>query len=316
MRDSLARTLSAPPRLLPALVRGAVTAPLKRLPPHEDASLPGTRLVLPAARIDPERLASYARICGFPRDGAVPLPYPHVLGFPLALRIMTEHHFPLPVLGLVHTWIEVSGRRALTAGDRPALTVYAERLAPHRRGTEVIMVTEARIGDEPVWTSRGAYLARHGTHTPHSFYGAHASHPSHGAVPADDAPDAPDAAALLAATARWRLPARLGRRYGAVSGDRNPIHLHPLAAKPFGYPRAVAHGMWTFARCVAEAETGRGTPPATHARAEFRAPVPLPGTVTYVSRSSPSGVAFELRDGAGARVHVTGRLSSASARRP
>ena len=46
----------------------------------------------------------------------------------------------------------------------------------------------------------------------------------------------------------------IGRRYGAVSGDRNPIHLYPLTARLFGFRRAIAHGMWTKARCLAALE--------------------------------------------------------------
>ena len=52
-------------------------------------------------------------------------------------------------------------------------------------------------------------------------------------------------------TAQWRVPGDIGRRYAAVSGDRNPIHMHALSAKAFGFPRAIAHGMWTKARCLA-----------------------------------------------------------------
>jgi hypothetical protein len=49
----------------------------------------------------------------------------------------------------------------------------------------------------------------------------------------------------------WRLAGNLGRRYGAVSGDRNPIHLYPVTAKAFGFPTNIAHGMWTKARSLA-----------------------------------------------------------------
>ena len=49
-------------------------------------------------------------------------------------------------------------------------------------------------------------------------------------------------------------PADLGRRYAGVSGDHNPIHLYPLTAKAFGFPRQIAHGMWSMARCVGALE--------------------------------------------------------------
>lgn len=142
------------------------------------------------------------------------------------------------------------------------------------------MVTEARLAGEVVWESRSGYLSRHATRT--------------GTTPAPSGDTPP-----LPAVAEWRLPAGLGRRYGAASGDRNPIHLYPLTARLFGFPRAIAHGMWTVARCLAET-------PQPHlirtVRADFRAPVLLPGTVTYAS----DGAAFQLRGGDGDRIHLTG----------
>ncbi|MEU0375188.1 MaoC family dehydratase [Streptomyces sp. NPDC006283] len=285
-------TLTAAPRLTPLLARGAALSPLKR-GVRAGAPLPATRIVLPGARVDPARLASYSDICGFPAGDALPLPYPHILGFPLAMRLMSERAFPLPLLGLVHTRIEIvrHGRQVLRRDDRPELAVHAERLVPHRRGTEVVMATEARLDGELVWESRSSYLARHRT----TYDGPH-----------DGPGDCGPARAPLPAVAEWRVPGDLGRRYGAASGDRNPIHLHPLTAKLFGFPRHIAHGMWTFARALAEAERTAG--PAAGARAEFKAPVLLPADVVYAARTTADGTAFELRDGD--RVHLTGEAGS------
>ncbi|WP_328329912.1 MULTISPECIES: MaoC family dehydratase [unclassified Streptomyces] len=283
------------PGLLPSMVRGAVTSPFKRAVPA-GATLPATRLVRDRMRIDPGRLASYARVCGFEQGGPLPLTYPHVLGFPSAMRLMTARAFPLPVLGLVHTGIEITRRRALHPSDAPELTVYADRLRPHRRGTEVVMVTEGRVAGELVWESRSTYLARH------PVPGGAADRTHH-----DVAPVIP---VTPATTATWELPAGLGRRYGAASGDRNPIHLHPLTAKLFGFPRAIAHGMWTAARCLAAAEV----PEDVHVRIEFRAPVLLPGTVTYAAGAGAFQVLSQGSDGA-ERIHLTGAVTAPSAPR-
>ncbi|MEU1485989.1 MaoC/PaaZ C-terminal domain-containing protein [Streptomyces sp. NPDC005752] len=274
-----------------SLVRGAVTSPFKRAG-RPGATLPAGREILPPGRVPPGPLAAYSRVCGFAESGPLPLTYPHVLGFPAAMRLMTAHDFPLPVLGLVHTWIEITGHRALHPTDELELTVYAAGLSPHRRGTEVTVVTEARLAGELVWESRSGYLSRHPT-------GAATTPPA--------TPPAPPAAPPeLPAVAEWRLPAGLGRRYGAASGDRNPIHLHPVTARLFGFPRHIAHGMWTVARCLAEAGGGNAADEPGRirsVRADFRAPVPLPSTVTYAA----DGVAFQVRGGS--RVHLTGRVT-------
>ena len=44
-------------------------------------------------------------------------------------------------------------------------------------------------------------------------------------------------------TLDWSLPANLGRSYGGISKDYNPIHLYPWTAKLFGFRRQIAHGM-------------------------------------------------------------------------
>ncbi|MFI1421051.1 MaoC family dehydratase [Streptomyces sp. NPDC020731] len=280
--------LSGTPALAPLLARGALLSPLKR--PRPDATHPRTRLVLPALRVDTARLAAYERVCGFPtgsagHEDALPVTYPHVLGFPLAMRLMSGPDFPLPLLGLVHTSIRITRHRATAVTGAYGMTVYVDGLAPHRRGTQTAVVTEMRDGGDVVWESRSTYLARHRT----------------SAQPVGEKEEEEERKPLPAVE-EWRPAGDVGRRYGAASGDRNPIHLHPLAARLFGFPRTIAHGMWTVARCLA----AHGTPEATEVRADFRAPVLLPGTVTYAAE----GGRFELR-GDGDRVHVTGEVRPA-----
>ncbi|MHC0433418.1 MaoC family dehydratase [Streptomyces sp. O3] len=279
------RFLPAAPRLGPLLARGALLSPLKRVRP--DAAAPATRLVLDAAASDAGKLAAYRRICRFPRTGPLPVTYPHLLGFPLAMRLMADRAFPLPLLGLVHTSVEITQHRPLNADGSPELTVFTERLSPHRRGTEASVVTQARLVGELVWESRSTYLARH---------------PGSGRDRAEPEPVLSAVPGGLPAVDQWALPAGLGRRYGAVSGDRNPIHLHPLAAKAFGFPRTIAHGMWTVGRCLAE----HGAEGRVHVSARFRAPVLLPATVTYAA----DGTRFQLR-GRDDRLHLTGEVTRA-----
>lgn len=274
--DGPTRVLARSPSLLPLLAAGAVRSPFKR--PSDGADFTRTRLVLPGLRVDLARLAAYERVCGFPTgEDALPVTYPHVLGFPSAMSLMSGPDFPLPLLGLVHTSIEITRYRELAATGTYELTVYVDGLAPHRRGTEAAVVTELRVGEDVVWESVSTYLARHRREAG----GQEREREAHEPLPA---------------VHEWRLAGDVGRRYAAASGDRNPIHLYPFTARLFGFRRAIAHGMWTAARCLA----AHGTPQAVLARAEFRAPVLLPGTVTYAA----NGERFELC-GEG-RVHVSG----------
>ncbi|MFI0898561.1 MaoC/PaaZ C-terminal domain-containing protein [Streptomyces sp. NPDC020983] len=259
------------------LGRGALTGLAKR--PSAASRLTPARLTREAVRVDPARAAAYARVCGYEPGPLLPLTYPHVLGFPLAARLMAARAFPLPLLGLVHTSIALRRLHPLAVTDRPDLTVRTEELRPHRRGTEVVVVTEAHLAGELVWQDASTYLARHRVPDRET--------------PAAAAPGGPPG---LPAVATWDLAGDLGRRHARVSGDYNPIHLTALTARPFGFPRAIVHGMWTVARCAALAAG------ADALEAEFRRPVLLPSTVEFAS----AGADFAVRSRAG--VHVVGTL--------
>jgi acyl dehydratase len=251
-------TLSGPPSLASTFLKALVSGRGR----SGQGALPQTVLELSETPVDRERLAAYQRVCAMPVSDTIPHTYPHVLGFPLQAALMARPGFPLPLAGLVHLENVITVRRRLTAADPLTLTVHAEDLRPHPKGTVVDLVTSARCEGEPVWDGRSSYLSR-GRGTPDAPSGS----------PAPTVPDGPLAA-------RWRLPGDLGRTYAGVSGDVNPIHLYPLTAKAMGFPRAIAHGMWTYARTLAVLGPVADGPSTSHVW--FRKPVLLPGSVELV----------------------------------
>jgi acyl dehydratase len=112
-----------------------------------------------------------------------------------------------------------------------------------------------------------------------------------------------------AAGAEWRLGGDLGRRYAAVSGDRNPIHMHSLAAKPLGFPAAIAHGMWTKARCLAAIESR--LPDAFAVEVRFRKPILLPARVQFASDEQDDQILFSVRDAKRRTPHLDGLMRPA-----
>jgi acyl dehydratase len=235
------------------------------------------RIRLAGVVADRDEVARYSRVCGFTLRDDLPVTYPHVLSFPLQLALMTSGSFPFPLLGLVHIADEITQYRPIAAGEPLDFEVEATGLRPHPKGRAFTLAVRAGAGGEPVWEEAGTILQRGAGSTDA------ASEPEPAGPPED-----------LGASAEWRLRGDLGRRYAAVSGDRNPIHLHPLSARAFGFPRPIAHGMWSMARCLAQLE-GR-TPEAFTVVASFRKPVLLPGRVRFAAAASDSGtIAFALR---------------------
>jgi acyl dehydratase len=274
------KQLSSPPSLA-ALYPRALAAPLLRLG-GGGSTLPDTELEVGDVAVDLDHLSDYTEVCGFERMDRLPATYPHVVAFPLAMRIMVARSFPFPVLGLVHIGNEITQRRPIAPDERLTLRVRAHDLEPHERGTQFTIAAEARVGEEPVWSSRNVYLRREGGGGGSSRSGREGPAP---------------------ATAHWRVPDDVGRRYAAVSGDRNPIHLHPLSARLFGMPRPIAHGMWLKARCLARLEPT--LPDAFSVDVRFKLPLFLPGQVAFGQRE---GGAFEVRDAGSGRPHLSGTL--------
>ena len=241
------------------------------------------------ATTDPERLAAYAKVCGFRFGDAVPPTWPHVLAFEQHMAVMTDGRFPFQAIGLVHLANKIEQRRRVRAGEELAMTVVPTAVEPHPKGRTFSLVTEAKAGGRLVWRETSTMLRQGG-----GGGDAPKRRRSRKAAPDFDA---------IETSATWRLPGDLGRRYASVSGDSNPIHLHALTAKAFGFPRAIAHGMWTKARALAALEGRLGE--AFTVEVEFKKPILLPASVAF----GVDGGAFVVRDPRSGKPHLEGSLS-------
>lgn len=273
-----------------ALYRRAVISAVPGLGASRRAdALPDLDLVLRGVSVDRGHLAEYNRVCGFRLRETLPPTYPHVLAFPLAMRLMTAPDFPLPLVGLVHVANRITMNRPIEAGESLDLTVRATDLRPHDRGRQVDVVTTASVGDEVVWRGVSTYLSRDRT----GSAGQRRDRPRDKERPAPPTP-----------TAQWRMERRVGTDYARVSGDRNPIHTSRLGARLFGFPRPIAHGMWSKARCLAALE-GR-LPDAYTVDVSFKLPILLPATVAFSARPSWT---FALHDARTGKPHLTGTIT-------
>jgi acyl dehydratase len=259
---------------------GAALEPLRRRP----GALPDTQLRRSGIEIDRSQLAAYNRVCGFALSDTLPATYPHVLAFPLAIELMAARDFPFGVLGLVHVRNAIEHLRPLRANEPLDLLVWAENLAGHPRGRTVDVVAEGSVDGKPVWRDRSTYLQRE----------------SGGTKDSKDRRKPPDPDAV------WEVPGDTGRRYASISGDRNPIHLHPLPARLLGQPGAIAHGMWMKARCLAALQ-GK-LPEAFAVEVAFKLPVVLPAKLAFASWRDGDQRRFALHDARSGKPHLEGEL--------
>jgi len=185
----------------------------------------------------------------------------HITAFGLSTAMMAERRFPIPLLGMVHLQHKVWHMSDVPIDQPVRITTWTQNLAPHHAGTTVetwVQVFDP-ITDKLLWQSMAQYLSRKVTLS--------------GASKPERPQRRPFQPPTL--TAQWDLPKDIGRRYAAVSGDKNPIHLSNITAKALGMPSAIAHGMYAAAKMLAGRET---LAPYTWA-IEFASPMRLPSTV-------------------------------------
>lgn len=274
---------------MPGVAWGALLAARK---PLHAATLPPLAVTLDAVRVDPARVARYREVCGAAADGPVPPVFAHVLAAPAQLTLLTHRDFPLRVLGTVHVRNRCRMTRPLVPGEVVGIGARPGGLRETPRGLEYELVTEVTDSrGAVVWEGTSTYLLVDRT-LARLQQGVH--------VEAQQFDELEPIA----------VPANIGRRYGGVSGDLNPIHVHPVLARLFGFPRALAHGMWTLARALAALES-RLPQAAMTVEVSFRKPLFVPASVVLHWTDGPDGIRFAVRSAGGDATHAQGLIGSA-----
>jgi acyl dehydratase len=258
---------------------------------HGSDTVPDLVLERRGVGTDPKHLATYSEVCQFGRGDTLPATYPHMAAFALHMTLMTDTAFPFAPVGLVHLRNRITQHRPIGVDETFDVSVTAADLRPHPKGRLVDVLTTVSIDGEAVWEEVTTLFSRG------RGGGDEASSPPLAGV------EAPDG------VVHWKLPGDLGRRYGAVSGDRNPIHLYPITAKAFGFPRNIAHGMWTKARALAALQNR--LPDAFTIDVEFKKPIFLPSTVVFGSRADGEVITLGVTSAPKPTTHLVGRISPA-----
>ncbi|WP_265445753.1 MaoC/PaaZ C-terminal domain-containing protein [Flexivirga meconopsidis] len=236
--------------------------------------LPDVKVVRKGVKVDPSALADYDHVCGYTLREELPATYLHNLVFPLQVTLFTQGKYPYPLVGSVHLDNTLTVHRPVTLDETLDLSTWATNARPHKSGVQVDVVSQAHVGDELVWEGLATYLYR-------------GQRIDGDVPPRPEEDEAPDGPGMI-----WRLPGDLGRQFSTVSGDVNPIHMHPLSAKAMGFPSAIVHGMWSQAAMLAAIENR--LPDSYVATMSFRKPVVIPGTTRLVAHQGGQDGSWEL----------------------
>ncbi|MCW2655221.1 MAG: acyl dehydratase [Mycobacterium sp.] len=254
-------------------------------------TLPDRAITLDELTIDPAGVAAYANVTGLRFGDAVPLTYPFALTFPTVMSLVTGFDFPFAAMGSVHIENHITQYRPILVTDTVSVQVHAENLREHRRGLLVDIVTDVKVGNERAWHQVTTFLHQQRTSLSDEPKPAPQKQPK---------PGPPNAVLRI-------TPGQI-RRYASVGGDHNPIHTNSIAAKLFGFPSVIAHGMFSAAAVLANIE-GQ-LPGAVKYSVRFAKPVVLPARAgLYVDRIS-DGWQLTLRHLAKGDPHLTGTVTS------
>ena len=274
------------PNGLMSMLRAAAGA-LPFIPRGDD--LPDRTLTVDELPIDRSNVAAYAAVTGLRFGDAVPLTYPFVLTFPTVMSLITEFDFPFPAMGSVHVENHITRHRPIAATDTVGIRARAENLREHRKGMLVDVVTDVSVGNDAAWHQVTTFLHQQRT-----------SLSDEPKPPPQKQPKLPPPNSIL------RITAGQIRRYASVGGDHNPIHTSSIGARLFGFPSAIAHGMFSAAAVLANIE-GQ-LPDAVRYSVKFGKPIMLPATAgLYVDRVA-DGWDLSLRNLSRGYPHLTGQI--------
>lgn len=282
-------TLTEPPKNGPLYLKAALGAVPLPLVSARKSKLPDRVIKLDGLRVDPDHLAAYCRATGLRFGDTLPLTYPFILSFPLAMQLVVQRDFPFVAVGAVHAENVIEQHRAISVSEPLDFSTHIENLREHPKGLLVDAITEVNVGRELVWRQVTTFLHQQRT----SLSGGPKPEPK----PEEAAPPTPRV---------WKVDQKTISQYAAASGDHNPIHISTLGAKALGFPKPIAHGMWSAAHILGEIE-GRVPEKATYT-VKFGKPIFLPSKVNVYTDQVAGGWDLSLLNPKKGFPHLTATL--------
>jgi acyl dehydratase len=268
--------------------------------------VPRLEAVLTRLQPDRARVEAYRAVCGGTPSDTLPIAFPHVLATPVQLALLSSKAFPVRLMGLVHLRNHIEQVRPLRIGEVAQLRTWLDGRHDTDRGQEFDVHSEITVDGKTVWSEMCVFMARRLERDTSKPFGARIS--AGEGVPAPDAesvqPTSPDTIKKLSFTADKGV----GWRYARTSSDYNPIHLADFGARLFGFNQAIAHGMWSMARCLSALPETTFEPPC-RVDVVFKRPVSIPAPLTLETWHTTGGDGFALKGAGKGKVHLAGSVT-------
>ena len=243
-------------------------------------------------RIDLDHVRRYNAAFGFNGD-AIALTFLYLLAQRAQLATMLACPIPFRIPGLIHVENRLAMQGPVVPDAPLAVTTNLQLPPPAPNGAlHCVLETRAFDGERPVFSCDSTYLIRRGSRS------GRATPP----------PEPPRGQAL----GGWTVAHDAGRRYAALSGDWNPIHLWPWSARLMGMRAPIIHGAHTLATACAllQVDSSRVI---TSLWCRFRQPIPLGSSIALFRADAGHDGDGEFAVVCGSHTAVSGRIDATMA---
>ncbi|NMH58941.1 MaoC family dehydratase [Alteromonas ponticola] len=277
--------------LISAMIRGGDKQRLTQFKPPVIEKVELSKALL----IDPDHYQRYCSLVDWKASTRLHPLYLQMKSFALQLQCLADRRNPFPLLGLVHIRNQVWQSAQVDLQVMVNLTAKLGQLKTHSKGWVIEVIVEGHQRDECIYRATGEYLMR--VNAPHV---SRQKNKGQG--------DLPPFWETYQHVAQWQVADSIGRDYAKVSYDYNPIHLSAFSAKLFGFKQAIAHGMWSLAKCYSQLVDDRHAAEAVELHAEFLKPILVPAECVLMQGQHSADSQFALLNGKCSEPHIRGRL--------
>lgn len=246
--------------------------------------LPSIEIKISNSSISKNKIQQYIDVCGFKDTNTVPSTYFFVHTFALKTYLLSSLEIPFPVLGMVHFANRIKQLEPIACNQKFDIICKTGNLIAHPKGqafeVEVILETNGKRVYEETMVSLCKGKEGLGKVLDWEIDNIDGKYSSQ----------------------IWNLNEGLGIQYAQASGDFNPIHLHPLSAKLFGFKRHIIHGMYSASRILAQFPEKIEQPHDFDVA--FKTPIFLPNEVIFRHQKKNDKIILDVVDKTETQPHL------------
>jgi hypothetical protein len=248
------------------------------------------KYVMENIKPDLKKLQAFKQMFGY-KSTFVPSTYWHTRFFGVRILLASDKTFPFPLPGMVHLTDTIKQYENILPTDNLRMECSLGDYLVHEKGTAFETTTKLYRGNELVWEENTVNLHIGKTKFANKEYNTY------------EFPELiqPKAEQLL-------IPANTGRKYAKISGDFNPIHIHPLGAKLFGFKKSLMHGWYGLNKILSQNQDMMTKPHELFVA--FKKPLFLPGDVILKQSQTGEGIQFEIADRKEGYPNLKGKLNN------